>query len=136
VKTSQIAIPEDVADTVYATEGYAQSVTNMKQVSLATDNVFGDDSAVTELATVTGSVADGYTATLAISVDPAGKETGGGMGPGGGAPPSGMPGGMPSGMPGGIPGGPGGAPPSGMPGGPGGAPPSGFPGGAPSGAPA
>jgi protocatechuate 3,4-dioxygenase beta subunit len=117
VKTSQIAIPEDVADTVYATEGYTQSVSNMKQVSLATDNVFGDDKAVTELATVTGSVAAGYKATLSISVDPAGKETGGGMAPGGpgGAPPSGMPGG------------PGGAPPSGMPGGPGGTPPSGAP---------
>ncbi|MFF5296913.1 dioxygenase family protein [Paractinoplanes globisporus] len=80
VKTSQIALPEDVSDAVYATTGYAQSVTNLKQVSLATDNVFGDDKAVTELATVTGTVTDGYRATLTISIDPAGEETGGGPG--------------------------------------------------------
>jgi protocatechuate 3,4-dioxygenase beta subunit len=130
VKTSQIALPEDVSDAVYATDGYARSVTNMKQVTLATDNVFGDDQAVTELATVTGSVADGYRATLTISIDPAGQETGGGMAPGGGpggpggAAPSGMPGGPGGAGPSGMPGGPGGAPPSGMPGGPGGPPPS------------
>jgi protocatechuate 3,4-dioxygenase beta subunit len=92
VKTSQIAIPEDAADTVYASDGYSKSVTNISQVSLATDNVFGDDSAVTELATVSGSVAGGYQATLKISIDPSGTETGGGAapagGPGGGAPPS------------------------------------------------
>ena len=120
VKTSQIALPEDVSDAVYATDGYAQSVTNLKRVTLATDNVFGDDQAVTELATVTGSVTEGYRAALTISIDPAGQETGGGMAPGGpgGAPPSGGPGGGPGGP------GPGGAPPSGMPGGPGGPPPS------------
>ncbi|MFI5894360.1 intradiol ring-cleavage dioxygenase [Actinoplanes sp. NPDC051513] len=129
VKTSQIALPEDVSNTVYATDGYTRSVTNMKQVTLASDNVFGEDSAATEMATVSGSVAEGYKATLTISIDPGDKETGGGMAPpdGGGAPPSGMPGG-PGGAP---PSGPNGAPPSGMPGGPGGAPPSGMPGGMP-----
>jgi protocatechuate 3,4-dioxygenase beta subunit len=71
VKTSQIALPEDVSNVVYATDGYAQSVTNIKQVSLATDNVFGDDKAATELATVIGSVSDGYQASLRISIDPA-----------------------------------------------------------------
>jgi protocatechuate 3,4-dioxygenase beta subunit len=70
VKTSQIAIPEDVSDAVYATDGYSRSVTNLSQVTLASDNVFGDDSAATELATVTGSVAAGYRATLVIAVDP------------------------------------------------------------------
>jgi protocatechuate 3,4-dioxygenase beta subunit len=104
VKTSQIALPEDISHLVYATDGYSASVTNMKAVSLATDNVFGDDKAVTELATVTGSVSEGYRATLTISIDPSDKEQAGGMAPpGGGTPPSGMPGG---------PGGPGGAPPS------------------------
>ncbi|GAA3914631.1 intradiol ring-cleavage dioxygenase [Actinoplanes auranticolor] len=70
VKTSQIALPEDVSDAVYATAAYSRSVAAMSRVSLATDNVFGDDSAVTELATVTGSVADGYVATLTIAIDP------------------------------------------------------------------
>jgi protocatechuate 3,4-dioxygenase beta subunit len=89
VKTSQIAIPAAPCDTVYGSAGYSASVANMKQVSLATDNVFGDDSAVTELATVTGSVAAGYQLVLAITIDPAGKETGGAAP--GGAGPSGPP---------------------------------------------
>ncbi len=116
VKTSQIAIPEQAADAVYATDGYTKSVSNLSQVSLATDNVFGDDSAVTELATMSGSVSAGYRATLTIAVDPAGQESGGGAP--GGTPPSGAPGGTPpSGAPGGTPpsGAPGGTPPSGAP---------------------
>src|SRR5690349_22235416 len=39
VKTSQIAIPEDVSTLVYATAGYSQSVSNLSQITLATDNV-------------------------------------------------------------------------------------------------
>ncbi|BCY14085.1 intradiol ring-cleavage dioxygenase [Actinoplanes sp. L3-i22] len=94
IKTSQMAIPEDVADLVYATDGYSKSVTNLSQVSLATDNVFGDDSAARELATVTGSVTAGFAATLTAAVDPSGTEEGGGTPPSGGpsgAPPSGSP---------------------------------------------
>jgi protocatechuate 3,4-dioxygenase beta subunit len=100
VKTSQIALPEDVAEAVYATDGYSRSVTNLSQVTLASDNVFGNDSAATELATVTGGVADGYRATLTIAIDPSGEETGGGApgggGPGGGGSDGGGPGGPPS----------------------------------------
>ncbi|MEU7904514.1 intradiol ring-cleavage dioxygenase [Actinoplanes sp. NPDC049118] len=99
VKTSQIALPEDVAGAVYATDGYRASVANLSRVSLATDNVFGEDSAATELATVAGGVAEGYAATLTIAIDPAGTETAGGGGPeGGGAPMGGGP--MGSGPPG------------------------------------
>ncbi len=68
VKTSQLALPQDVCQTVYATDGYATSVRNLAQTSLATDNVFRDDQAVKQLATVTGSVAAGYTASLTIGV--------------------------------------------------------------------
>ena len=53
VATSQIALPKSACDLVYATAGYQSSVTNLAQVSLATDNVFSDGSAL-ELATVTG----------------------------------------------------------------------------------
>ena len=80
---------------MYATAGYGRSVANLSQVSLATDNVFGDDSAATELATVTGNVTDGYVAQLAIMIDPSGEESGGGgpagRGGPGGTPPSGAP---------------------------------------------
>ncbi|WP_033345581.1 intradiol ring-cleavage dioxygenase [Catenuloplanes japonicus] len=69
VKTSQIALPKDVSQAVYATTGYSQSVTNLSRVSLATDMVFRDDLAIHEMATVTGSVTSGYTATLTIGVN-------------------------------------------------------------------
>jgi protocatechuate 3,4-dioxygenase beta subunit len=69
-KTSQIALPEAVADLVYATAtGYQQSVTNMSRITLASDMVFGDDLAAREMATVTGSVTAGYVATLPITVN-------------------------------------------------------------------
>jgi len=67
LKTSQLALPEDICKVVYATDGYRQSVTNLSQVSLATDNVFSDGWS-SELATVAGSIAAGYTATLNVPV--------------------------------------------------------------------
>jgi protocatechuate 3,4-dioxygenase beta subunit len=67
VATSQIALPKSACDLVYATAGYQSSVTNLAQVSLATDNVFRDGSAL-ELATVTGSVASGFSASLTVAI--------------------------------------------------------------------
>jgi protocatechuate 3,4-dioxygenase beta subunit len=68
IATSQIALPEDVCATVYATTGYEQSVTNLSRSSLASDNVFGDDGGVEQLATMSGSVAAGLSAALTIPV--------------------------------------------------------------------
>jgi protocatechuate 3,4-dioxygenase beta subunit len=68
VKTSQIALPEEVNALVYATPGYEQSVRNVSQVSLARDNVFGDDGGIHQIASMSGSVAGGYTAALTIGV--------------------------------------------------------------------
>lgn len=68
IATSQIALPKDACDAVYATEGYAQSVRNMTQVSLASDNVFGNDGGAQQLGTVSGSLADGYTVALTVPV--------------------------------------------------------------------
>lgn len=65
--TSQLALPEDVCKTVYATSGYEASVRNMAQTSLANDNVFRDGWTL-QMASVTGSVASGYTATLLLGV--------------------------------------------------------------------
>ncbi len=65
--TSQLAIPEDVCDVVYATEGYAQSISNLSRTSLTTDNVFRDG-ADEQLATTTGNVTGGYVATLVVGV--------------------------------------------------------------------
>ena len=47
--------------------GYEQSVRNQAQVTLATDNVFSDGSAL-ELATVTGTVGSGLTAVLTVAI--------------------------------------------------------------------
>ena len=67
IATSQIALPKAASDLVYATAGYEASVNNLRQVTLATDNVFSDGSSL-ELATVTGSVAAGFTAALTVAV--------------------------------------------------------------------
>lgn len=68
VKTSQIALPDEANADVYATAGYEQSVRNASQVSLQGDNVFGDDGGIHQIATMSGSVATGYTAALTIGV--------------------------------------------------------------------
>ncbi|WP_210585337.1 intradiol ring-cleavage dioxygenase [Streptomyces sp. GESEQ-35] len=65
--TSQLAFPEDVCDTVYASNGYSQSVQNLSQLSLETDNIFSDGYDQ-QLAAVEGSVEKGYTATLTVPV--------------------------------------------------------------------
>lgn len=67
LRTSQLAIPEDVCNTVFATEGYEQSVTNMQQTPLGSDNVFSDGYSL-QLAKATGSVAEGYTLTLNVPI--------------------------------------------------------------------
>ena len=69
IATSQIALPEDVCHTVYATTGYEQSVQNLQGVSLSTDMVFGDDGGAHQLGTVAGDTTNGYTVTLAVPVN-------------------------------------------------------------------
>jgi hypothetical protein len=67
LRTSQLALPRDVCETVYATEGYEQSVSNLTQVSLDSDGIFADGYSL-QMAKVTGSVAEGYVATLNVPV--------------------------------------------------------------------
>lgn len=66
-RTSQLAFPEDACNDVYATSEYASSVENFKGMSLDTDNVFSDGHSL-QLATVTGSVKKGYTASLRVPI--------------------------------------------------------------------
>ena len=68
VKTSQLALPKAVCSKVYATSGYSGSASNLARTSLSSDNVFSDDKAIHQLATVTGSVSKGYVANLTIGV--------------------------------------------------------------------
>ena len=67
--TSQLALPEDACRTAYVDSRYATSVSNLEGTSLSEDNVFGDDEAEHQLASVSGSVAEGFVATLAVSVE-------------------------------------------------------------------
>jgi protocatechuate 3,4-dioxygenase beta subunit len=67
LRTSQLALPEDACALVYGTAGYEQSVRNMAQTSLDTDNVFSDGYSL-QLATVTGDVDTGMAATLNVPV--------------------------------------------------------------------
>jgi protocatechuate 3,4-dioxygenase beta subunit len=67
LRTSQMALPEAACRQVYATDGYSQSLQNLAQTSLETDMVFSDGYSL-QLGTVTGSVADGMTATLNVAV--------------------------------------------------------------------
>jgi protocatechuate 3,4-dioxygenase beta subunit len=69
IATSQIALPKDTCSTVYVTSGYGQSVTNLGQVSLASDMVFGDDGGIHEVGTMSGTVAAGLTVDLAVPVN-------------------------------------------------------------------
>ncbi|WP_312179656.1 intradiol ring-cleavage dioxygenase, partial [Arthrobacter sp.] len=85
IATSQVALPQDVCDAVYATEGYEASVRNLSQVTLDSDNVFGDDAGASQLAAVTGSIGKGYAVSLTAGVDTR-TEPSGGNAPDGGGP--------------------------------------------------
>lgn len=67
IRTSQLALPAAVCQTVYAQSGYSGSTANLAAISLASDNVFSDGTTL-QLATVTGSVAAGYAATLQVGL--------------------------------------------------------------------
>ncbi|WP_062388606.1 dioxygenase family protein [Demequina iriomotensis] len=97
IATSQMAFPQNVLDPVYGLSDYDGSAANLAQLSLATDNVFGDDGGVHQIGAFKGSAADGFTATLTVPIDTATAPTAGSMG--GGGRPAGGPGGEPPSAP-------------------------------------
>jgi protocatechuate 3,4-dioxygenase beta subunit len=64
---SQLALPGDICQAVYATDGYSQSVQNLAQTSLQTDMVFSDGTSL-QTPTITGDTTSGYTAALVVGV--------------------------------------------------------------------
>ncbi len=91
IATSQLALPEQACSAVYAESAYDGSARNLSQITLASDNVFGDDAGALQVATVTGNVSDGYRAVLVVGVDTttepaAGSAPSGGQGGTGGQP--------------------------------------------------
>jgi protocatechuate 3,4-dioxygenase beta subunit len=67
LRTSQIALPKQACDLVYATSGYEQSVENLSRTSLDTDMVFSDGYA-SQLATMSGTVESGLAVRLNVGV--------------------------------------------------------------------
>ena len=67
VKGSQLAIPEAPCEQVYSDGAYGDSASNLAQLSLDTDGVFRDGWS-DQLATVTGSNARGYVASLLVRI--------------------------------------------------------------------
>lgn len=68
IATSQLALPQAACETVYADSRYPDSATNLAKISLSTDNVFSDG-ATQQLATLSGSNADGWLAELTVAVE-------------------------------------------------------------------
>ncbi|WP_278263621.1 dioxygenase [Nocardia sp. AG03] len=111
--TSQIALPQDACETVFAADsGYTASTRNMSGVTLSSDNVFGDGWDA-ELATVTGTPATAMAVSLTVGVADKSQNTQSDSGFPGGQPPGGQGGQPPAGQDGQPPAGPGGEPPSG-----------------------
>jgi protocatechuate 3,4-dioxygenase beta subunit len=67
VATSQVALPKDICDAVYATSGYGPSASTLSRLSLDSDNVFRDGYD-DQLGTVTGSVDGGLAVALTVRV--------------------------------------------------------------------
>jgi len=65
---SQIALTEAACKEVYASAVYESSAQNFPRTTLKSDNVFGNDGGIYQLATITGSVAAGYAAGLNVTV--------------------------------------------------------------------
>jgi len=65
--TSQLALPKDVCEAVYATNGYQQSTSNLSRVSLASDMVFSDGVSL-QTPSMTGNATSGYVSSLVVGV--------------------------------------------------------------------
>ena len=69
LKTSQIAFPTDIVKAIYTSESstYSGSLSNLNAISFATDNIFSDGYS-TQLASMSGSISAGYTASLVVGI--------------------------------------------------------------------
>lgn len=96
VLTAQIAMPEaDCADVYAADARYSNGTVNLGRISIATDNVFSDNSAdeiAQQTPVLTGDPQSGYTGVVTIAVDlTAERSSSGLMAPPDGAAPGGPP---------------------------------------------
>ncbi|APF41422.1 3,4-dioxygenase subunit beta [Neomicrococcus aestuarii] len=68
LKVSQVAMTDASCRAVYETEGYESSAQNFPKTTLTSDNVFGDDGGVYQLASTSGNVTSGYQASLNVTL--------------------------------------------------------------------
>lgn len=67
IKTSQLALPQADCETVYTDGRYGDSTQALSRLSLESDGIFADGW-IDQLAVMSGSVANGYTASLLVRV--------------------------------------------------------------------
>lgn len=91
ILTSQIALDETAAASVYALDVYGNSLSNLNNISLESDNVFSDGWDQ-QMAHLTGDATNGFIASIDIPIDPTTEQIQSMGGPGGNAPggPDGM----------------------------------------------
>ncbi|WKK72493.1 3,4-dioxygenase subunit beta [Rathayibacter oskolensis] len=77
IATSQVALQQEACSAVYALDAYSGSAKNLASTSLDSDNVFGDDGGVLQLATMSGDTTSGYAVSLTVPVDTATTPTAG-----------------------------------------------------------
>lgn len=104
VLTAQIALPEDDCAKVYAVDGrYSNGSNNLGRITIASDNVFGDnsdDEIAQQMLALTGDPSSGYAGTVTIPIYFGAERSSAGAPPVGwpGAPPEGaFPGAAPTG---------------------------------------
>lgn len=93
--TAQIAVPEEGAAAVYAADGrYANGTQNLGRVTLASDNVFGDnseDEITQQTLALSGDSSSGLTGTVTIPIDFTAERSSAAAPPTGGPPSGGEP---------------------------------------------
>lgn len=67
IKTSQFTFPMATLNEAYKATGYSASVTNLAQITYASDNVFSDGTSL-QMVSVTGSASLGYVVTLTVAI--------------------------------------------------------------------
>jgi protocatechuate 3,4-dioxygenase beta subunit len=67
MRTSQLALPQETCEEVYADSRYTGSADNLAAISLDSDGIFSDGYSL-QMAGVTGSVDEGYVLTLNVPV--------------------------------------------------------------------
>ncbi len=72
ILTSQMALPRDACSSVYSTASdYGSSLSNLGRVTIASDNVFGDNTAAqiaAQTIALTGSATAGYNGSIVVGV--------------------------------------------------------------------